>query len=248
MRIAYTNLIDSITSTSMTALTTAAGYPIANVQDPRLTKVWTSDATTTQTVIVDLGSAQAISVLAIVGHNIASTATCVANGNATDVWTAPSVTQSITWNSGIMLAFISPQTYQYWRFSFTGLTQAVSIGRLWLGGYSDIDPSSTQEFSVELKTDDTVVYGRRRQKYASPGATWRKINLRFPPNSVTSLSVIENIYRTVGKHQSFIFCNFNDLRTYPLVDPLYGSFGEDLAFTHQRNQRYDFSLSIEEDK
>lgn len=247
MRISYENLIDDITSTSMTALTTAAGYPIANVQDQRLTKKWKSDASTTQTVVIDLGSAQAVTAMAIVSHNIASTASIIVNANATDVWTAPSVIESLTWNSGMIIKFISSQSYRYWQFAFSGLTQAVSIGRLWLGTYSQIDPSSTDEFTVTDIRDDTVTYGKHRQKYASPGVGWRKIDLSFKANKTTAISVIRSIYSTVGKHSSWIFCNFDDLRSYPLVDPLYGSFSEDITFAHQGNQKYNYPISITED-
>jgi hypothetical protein len=247
MRVAYVNKIDDIAASALTPLSTIAGYSISNVQDQRLTKAYKSDSATTQTVVVNFGAATAVTVIAIMGHNIASTATVLVEGNATDSWGSPSVSETITYNEDIMMKFISTQSYQYWRFAFSGLTESLSVGRLWLGEYSTIDPSSTLGLSVSIKRDDTVVYGRGRQKYASIGAQWRAIDVSFPPTSTTTLSIIQDLYETVGNHSSFIFCNFDDLRTYPLVEPLYGSLVGTLDFTHDKRMRFTYGLTIEED-
>jgi hypothetical protein len=56
MRIIYDNKIDDLTATYLTALTEATGYPVTNVQDQRLGKIWKTDATSTQTVICEFDS------------------------------------------------------------------------------------------------------------------------------------------------------------------------------------------------
>lgn len=247
MRITYENRIDELLSPAIVASSSMDGFPVINVQDPRLSKKWVSDSSTTQTVTIDFSTATAVQTMAVVSHNIASTATVTVAGNATDVWTAPSVLETLTWNSGVIFKFISTQTFQYWRFSFSGLTEAIQVGRLWLGPYVQIDPSSLENFSVELKQDDTIVYGKHRQKYATPGAQWRKIELDFPKYDTSSLTVIKTLYETVGNHSSFLFMNFDSLTTYPLVTPLYCSISGALKFDHTSNQRYTWSMTLEED-
>ena len=59
MRILYDNQIDALTTTGMTALTSATLYPISEVQDQRLTTRWRSTAATDQTVIFDAGGSVA---------------------------------------------------------------------------------------------------------------------------------------------------------------------------------------------
>lgn len=258
MRIAYRNQIDALSSTSILASSEDASYPITNAQDQRLTTKWYSDDNSTQTVIVDLGATAACSIFAVISHNLISAGTVVVNGN--DVITAvsgvmtwitsdQSSTQTITYNSKMMLSFVSPISNRYWQFTFTGQTQSgLQIGRLWIGDYIDITPSSLNDFSVEKKRDDIIVYGRNRQKYGSAGNTWRRFELSFPKTGATMLSAIQTMYDTVGNHSSFIFCNFDSLRTYELVEPCYVSIDGDMSFNHADRQRYTYSLALEEDR
>jgi len=254
MRVSYVNFIDAVTSASIVASTEDGSYPVTNVQDQRLTTKWHSDDTSTQTVVIDLGATTSCSIFAIMSHNLVSAGTVVVNGNddisAGLVWTTSgqSSTQTITFNSGMMLLFVTPISNRYWRFSFSGQTSALEIGRLWIGNYIDISPSSLDDFTVTKKRDDIVVYGKNRQKYASIGDGWRQIDLTFPRTKPTSLSSIFTFYDTVGKHSSFIFANFDTLRGYELVEPMYCSISDDIGFSHARQQFYTYSISIEEDR
>lgn len=254
MRIAYDNFIDDLSAASILASSEDTSYPVENVQDQRLTVKWHSEDVTTATVVFDLGATAACSIFAVLSHNLVSTGTVVVNGNDGIlpglVWTASgeSSTQTITYNSGPMLTFITPLSNRYWKFTFTGQTQGgIQIGRMWIGDYLTIDPSSLDDFTVTKKRDDTVVYGKNRQKYASIGNTWRRFELSFPKTGGTMLTAIQTFYDTVGNHSSFIFCNFDSLRTYPLVDPCYCSIDGDMGFSHQGRQFYNYSLSLEED-
>lgn len=254
MRISYNNFIDDVTAASIIASNEDSSYPVENVQDQRLTTKWkTEDGNSAQTVVIDLGATTACSIFAIMAHNLVSAGTVVVNGNDNILpgltWTTSnqSSTQTITFNSGMMLSFVSPISNRYWRFSFSGQTADLEIGRLWIGNYIDISPSSLDDFTVTKKRDDIVVYGKNRQKYASVGNGWREIQLTFPRTSPTSLTSIFTFYDTVGRHSSFIFCNFDTVRGYELVEPLYCSIADDMGFSHARRQFYTYSLTLEED-
>lgn len=254
MRVAYTNLIDSLSSTSILASSEDSSYPLTNVQDQRLTVKWHSEDATTHTVVIDLGATAACSIFAVLSHNLTATGTVTVVGNddiasgLTWVTSGESSTQTITYNAGPMLTFVSPISNRYWKFTFSGQTQnGIEIGRLWLGSYLTISPSSLDDFTVTKKRDDTVVYGKNRQKYASVGNTWRAFTLTFPKTNGSMLTSIQTFYDTVGKHSSFIFCNFDSIRTYPLVDPCYCSISGDVGFSHAGRQYYTYSLELEED-
>jgi len=253
LRLAYNNFIDVLSSASIVASTEDTSYPVTNVQDQRLTTKWHSDDTTTQTVVIDLCATAACSIFAIISHNIASSVTTTVVGNdqiasgLTWITSDQSSVQTITYNADMMLSFITPLSNRYWKFTFAGLTEALEIGRLWIGDYIDISPSSLNDFQVTLMRDDTVVYGRNRQKYASIGSQWRKFDLTFPRTKSTAISAIQTFYETVGNHTSFIFCNFDSLRGYSLVEPCYCSVSGEIGFTHARQQFYTYSLTLEED-
>jgi len=250
MRIAYTNLVD--TATAPTALTTDLLYPVANLQNQRLSKRWRSTAATAQTVIVDLSAATAINTLGIVGHTFTSAATITVDGNATDSWGSPTFTTSLTYNAGVILNYLaSAQTFRYWRFTIDDASAAsgyVEAGRLWLGTYLTIDPSSTLGFTVTKARSDTVVYGRDRQKYATEGVGWRRFSLSFPRTGGTALTAIQTMYDAVGNHGSVIFCNFDSDRSYQLVDPCYCSIVGEIGFQHTRSMKFGWSLELEEDR
>jgi hypothetical protein len=254
MRIAYTNYIDTLEASAISALSEDGTYPITNVQDQRLTTTWLSDEATTQTVIFDLGATTACSLVAILSHNLTSTGTVTLVGNdvigAGMTWETSdqSSVQTITYNAGVMLTFFTPIQNRYWKLTFTGQEEdGIRIGRIWLGDYLSMSPASLNDFSVTLKNDDTVVYGRNRQKYASAGATWRQFNLSFPKSSPTMASAIKTMYDTVGTHTSLIFCNFDSLRGYPLVEPCYCSIVGELGLSHVNRQHYTYDITLEED-
>lgn len=248
MRIVYDNLIDSLTASTITASSSYAGNEAENLLDTRLSKIWQSDTSTTNTVVFSFASAQSITTMAVAGHNLTSACTVTVQANTTNSWITPAWSTTITVYSNVMLNFqSSAQSYRYWRFVFAGQA-SIEIGRIWLGNYIQITPSSLLGFTVTKRRSDLVAYGRGRQKYASPGVGWREFNLSFPRTVSTTLSNIETMFDTVGSHDSVIFCNFDTLRGYTLVEPVYCSIVGDIGFSHTHRNGYEYSLTLAEDR
>jgi len=250
MRIAYDNLI--LAATAPTAVTEDSAYPVTNVQNQRLAKVWRSTSTTGQTIVCDIGSAQDVNTVAILGHNFTSSATLEIQANTANTWVTPGWSTALTCNEGVILKFLAAsQTYQYWRYTIEDSTQTdayVEVGLLWLGTYLTIDPSSLLNFTVTKKRSDTVVYGRDRQKYATEGVGWRSFDLSFPRTGGTALTNVLTMYDTAGNHSSVIFCNFDSDRSYEIVEPCYCSIEGEIDFRHTRYMDFEWSLKLEEDR
>jgi len=263
MRIIYDNLIDA-DGVVLQADTEAIGRVIENVQDQRLGIRWRSTHYSAESVIIDLGSSQAVDVVAVMGHNLVSgsTVTVTANDDITTsggvyTWVASgaTTTETITWNADIMLRFTTSHTKRYWLFSIANDSgeEYSEVGRLWLGTYTDISPSSLISFNVGKERSDNRVYGKNRQKFSSVGVGWRTFDISFPQTAGTALTTIQTIYDTVGNHSSFIFCNFNTLREadgakYKIVEPCYVSINGGIDFAHDKNMKFTYKLSLEEDK
>lgn len=251
MRIAYTNLIDA--GTAPTALTTDLLYPVANLQNQRLSKRWRSTTPTAQTIVIDLGSAQAVDTLAVLGHNLSGSAAVSVEAHTSDSWGTPALSAvSLTYDAGVILKYLSSaETYRYWRYTLDDPNNTgayVEAGRLWLGTFLAIDPSSLDAFTVTKRRSDTVTYGRDRQKYATEGVGWRRFNLSFPRTGGTSLTAVQTMYDTVGNHGSVIFSNFDSLRTFDLVEPCYSSIVGEIDFRHTRFMKYLWGIILEEDR
>jgi hypothetical protein len=250
VRIAYDNLIDS--ATAPTALTEDILYPIENVQNQRLAKKYRTTDLTAQTVVVDLASAQDVDTIAVLEHNMTASSSTTIEAHTADSWTSPSFTTTLTYNSGPILKYLSSaESYRYWRFTFDDQTNTdgyIAMGRLWLGTYLTIDPSSLLNFSVTKKRSDTVTYGRDRQKYATEGVGWRSFRLSFPRSSQAMVESLLTMIDTVGAHGSVIFSNFDTDRSYTIVEPCYCSVVGEVTFRHTRRMRFEYSLELEEDR
>jgi hypothetical protein len=191
-----------------------------------------------------------VNTAAILGHNIKSGTTVRIQANNSNVWDDPELSETFSYvaSDATILRFLDEvKVYKYWRFSFTG-QGSVQAGRLWLGEYMTINPASLLDFTVTKKRSDVVIYGRDRQKFANPGVGWRRFSLKFPASDKAMIYKVEQMYDAVGQHTSFIFCNFDTSREWPLVEPVYCSFDNDLDFTHTQRQKYSYTLNIEEDK
>lgn len=250
MRVAYTNLIDAGTAA---ALTEDLLYPVANLKNGRLAKRWRSTAGTAQTVVCDLGAAATVNTVAILGHNISSASTLTIEAHTSDSWGTPALSAiTLTHQAGAILRFFaSAGVFRYWRFTLDDGTNGdgyVEAGRLWLGEYVAINPSSLDTFSVTKKRGDTVTYGRDRQKFATEGVGWRQFDLSFPRTSGSALTAVQTMYDAVGNHSSLIFCNFDSLRTYDLVEPCYCSIVGDIGFQHKQHMKFEWRMKLEEDR
>ncbi len=128
---------DETTKDSVIAANSAdVNYPVANVLDSRLTKVYRTDANTTAEIVLNAGAAVTVSGIAIANHNISSGATIKIQGNATESWSSPSVDESITFASGIIKHTFTEASYQYWRIQIVDAGNSdgyIEIGRSWVG-------------------------------------------------------------------------------------------------------------------
>jgi hypothetical protein len=248
MRISYNNFVDAVSSGSIVASSDMPNFEVINLQNQRLAVKWGTDSASSQTVVVTFPTASAYSITtaAILGHNIVSGTTVYIQAHTSNSWGSPSFSTALTViENGAILKFITAQEYQYWRFLIN--QGDLEIGRVWLGDHIDISPSSLLDFTVEKKRNDTVTYTPYRQKFASEGIGWRKIVLNYPPTNTSTLSLINTMFDTAGNHTSIIFCNFDTVRDFELVEPLYCSINGDVSFKHTKNQKYSYTLELEED-
>ena len=140
MQILYDNkIIGAILSRS----SENPGYPIANVQDTKILKAFRTLSASGEWIKITSPAITA-SRFAILGHNLSSAAEIHLQGNDTDVWTAPSFDETITWKAGIILHSFTEATYNFWRLLITDSGRTyLSIGELYIGTYvqyPDITP------------------------------------------------------------------------------------------------------------
>lgn len=254
MRIAYDNLIDDLTLSAFTVIGTATGYPVTNVQEQRLSVRYRTASPTAQSVIIDFATAQSITTAAILGHNISASATAssiLVSARADTGFTAGNVIATLTRNEDAILKFFTAASFRYWKFSIDDQSNTdgyLEMGRLWLGTYITILPSSLLDFTVAKRRSDIVTYGKNRQKYASIGEDWRRFELNFPPTGGSALTAIQTMFDAVGLHSSLLFTHLDLDYSYPIIYPCYCSITDEISFSHDKRLNFNFSLVLEENK
>lgn len=204
-----------------------------------------------------------IDAVAIMGHNISPEAEIKVQLNDWNEWNytdgsgSSIIEQSLTWHEDTPILYFFPERYKRRFAKFTindpnNDAAAIEVGRFWIGEYLDISPSSLIDFKVTKKNSDRTIYGRNRQKWSDEGVDWRKFDLSFPVSAVATaaslLDKVQRMYDSVGAAHSVIFCNFDSIRDYQIVEPCYCSIVGDMEFQHRRSQRYTWGLTLEEDR
>jgi len=161
-------------------------YPVSNLLDSRLTRIYKSDDSTSVTITFDLGSAKTIDNISIANHNISSGVTVLKwQGNASNTWSSPSIDETLTWSSGIINKSFTGGSYRYWRLEIvdSGNTDGfISIGRVY-GSEAEISPGIAPLFSHTRKSESKKsisvagnIYGDKRYFYDMISIRWKKIS------------------------------------------------------------------------
>ncbi len=195
--------------------------------------------------------------VAIMGHNISEGAAITFQANDFNEWnytdgSSSSIIQhTLAWDDETILKMITKTKKTYAKFTINDPNNdaaQLKIGRIWLGPYIDIDPSSLDDFKVVKKRSDRNQYSRNRNKWSDVGVGWRRFELTFPRSGTTMIEKIQTMYDFSGNHSSMIFMNFDTLKDYKIVLPVYCSIDGDVTFGHRGRQKYVYSLNLEEDR
>lgn len=246
MRIIYSNLFDDYTLTESQEDT---NYPVENVQDIRLTEVWRTTTASAATISIDAGTGETITCdcAAILNHNFSSSALTFVQASTAATFTPTALSASVTYRSDIMVVFFTSGAYRYWRFNFSDTGNGdgyYEAGRLVLGTYLQVDPSSLVEFPEGAQRTDSVSFGITNQMYSDEGLGYKTYKYGFEYAANSMKSSIETMFGSVGMFKPIIFMNYNT--TYTEIPPVYCSIIEPIEFKHRAHDKWDFNLSLRE--
>lgn len=221
MRFFYDNLIDN-SGVVLTPTSEVDTLPAENVINELRKRVWrTGAASATERLVIDLGSAQAVTALILLDHTLTSSDTVLKlEANSSDSWGAPAFTQNLTWADGTILQTFASQTYRYWRLSFTKSSSSESrdIGRIFLGTYA------ATEHQPDFDGHDEKLEDPSRRAKTLGGQTWtdlqeqyKVINSQLSHVSQTMADQIKTIVEAVGQSISF----FVQVDTVSPLDTVY---------------------------
>ncbi len=140
------NLADSATLTG----DPATGYLAANLQDRLAGRIYRAN-TNDDWMVIDLGSAQAVGMIGLAGHNLTRNGIFQAQANTADSWSSPA------WDSGadeafpgIPCIFYPDVNYRYWRLRMKDSSLSKVEAR-WLGVSSYIELTRGIAYGFQLR-------------------------------------------------------------------------------------------------
>lgn len=247
MIFAYDNKLDDYT---LTAPEFSDLYPVENVIDKRLEKLWKgNDSDTTQRIVIDCGTATIHALVVILGHNLTSSQTVKIEGNTSDSWTSPAYSQTLT-VSDFMFALIGGGSYQFWSIVISGIDITVppEIGYLYLGDYiimphpSKLSNITYRNQSLNSQSESGTLYGYRSD------TTMREFKIDWSWLEDAELAAFEAMLEVVEKSIPVILI-WDLAITYTNLKNLYCFFPEDLILSDLIFYQYgNYSIAIKECK
>jgi len=211
IRFTYTNRADTGTLTSLTA---ATGYPAANVQHPFKTKTYRSTGVTDEWLKWNLGSAQSVTMIAIVNTNLTAAATVYFCGHASDLgnttaaWHGTAtVDETITIPAaGMAIKYFTGASKQWW---FLGVAPAgagtyIEIGRVFFGAYYEPAQNFAQSYGhskIDLSSSGISIGG---QTHTDVRSQFNELSLPFPLISKTQKEELLAMFAAVGLYRDII--------------------------------------------
>lgn len=175
MQVLYSN---SILTAILTRSSENPGYPIANVQDTKILKAFRTLSASGEWIKITSPAVTA-SRFAIMGHNLSAAAVIQLQGNDTDVWTAPTFDETITWKAGIIIHQFTEVTYNFWRLLITDSGRTyISIGELYIGTFLQL-PNIKTDAQIDDETTSEGVESSSGQLFGNEGYDFRTITVNF---------------------------------------------------------------------
>ncbi len=198
MRLMWDNEIDNMT---ISAATENSNYPAENVADQRLSKVYRSTDDEDEWILFDAGPGNTINPTAVLiaAHNITAAATITIQGNATDSWGAPTVSETVTHDDETMVLFFTGAALRYWRLFVDDPTNPdtrIEIGRVFLGTYLALPPIEPSP-NLPLQSSTAVTSSITGQVYANRRKVFRVPAFAYPLVTDAQRQSLETMFRAV---------------------------------------------------
>lgn len=213
---------------------------------------------TEEWVVFDFGSAVVVDSVAILfdpveGATVDLSGALTIQANASNVWTAPSVSVALTIDSDDVVStnfFTSDQTFRYWRLKIVDPNNPnlyVEIPKLILANATVLDDNPEIGFSY-VRNDQSVLsktdYGHL---YADELPKLRKMTFSYKAFLYSDVETLINIFNTVGTTRPFAISLDS---TEAIFDKdrffVYGHFTKDLSMKHVVNNIFDHDFEFEE--
>jgi hypothetical protein len=232
-----------------------ANYPVSNLKIDALSKKWKSapDSGGGIQITVDLGSAQAISAFALLGHTISSGDSILLRYADNAAFTVGFGNIALTYHENTLIEYFTEVTKRYWRLIITvadSATTEIEAGRMVLGPHYQFERNVAPGWSGPGTSEDTSRNVRTRggQRYSDEGSRLRTFQGSFTGLRDADFIELEALYDNYGTAKSFIISQLWE--DYPVRRTLYGSLVRlgGTANTGGTANKWNFPIRMTEQK
>ena len=253
----FTIYNDTGADASASLLKNSLGFPNSDISGS-LTYTGSSIAIhTKERLIFDLGSTEDITSVVLLwpkmdGIKLSNTAVLKIEANATNSWTSPAVSQTLTIDNDYVIAshyFGTNQSYRYWSVTIVDPANPylyVELGVVILGKEDMVqDPEIGFNFVVQDNSrEQATQYGHR---YVDEYPTLTALEFEYKYMDYDDVRLIENAYRINGVRKPvFVTLDANEAVFDKDHFAIYGKFSNKFSLDHIRYDLFETSLSIEE--
>ncbi len=237
----YNHIVEA---TALSVSSENYNYPRSNLQEFSKWPKFRSLSNTGQWIKITAAASTA-SYLFIDNHNITSAATILLQGNNTDVWTTPSLSEVVTWSAGLIVHSFIEQTFNFWRLYISDPTNPsayIQIGLLHLGPviqWPGMDPAQSLPVSTESKKS----ISQSRQVFGDDRGSYREFEVAF--KFVTNLQRlnINALFEYCLNVRPFYLLPWESNLTFE--PPMYALIADKtLKWKRNNNSKYPWSLQV----
>jgi hypothetical protein len=205
MRLIANNLVLSAT---ITPSTESPFFPIENLQNQLRSKRFRTTSKSTQNIVFDFGSAKAVNSFIMLLPkegviNLTESATIKIQANATNSWGAPSVDQTLTYDSDfrqLTYFWTSDQTYRYWRLTVSDASAAsdyVEISKIILGDSVDI-PGIQNGFGFDKVDGTKKLSNDYGTGYFDEYPILKSMKFKWKTLTVSEIEILDQLFEVYG--------------------------------------------------
>lgn len=243
MFILYQNRVEGAT---ITASTENPDYDFTTAfNDDRLSRVGRTVSDTSQIIIFDLLSAVAVSKLMVEKHNLSASATITLEGNATNVWTAPTYTTSVTYNADYIYKDLGAnQTFRYWRLSISDASNPdgyLEISKVFLGTHIAVYMDTAM--TLDNDTNSTVAKSTSGQVYANRQLQFKKAKFGLSDITPADRLLLKTYWNVVDICKPFWLIIWEE--SLDVEPPIYCNLVKPISWNKTVAEGGLFSASIE---
>lgn len=218
MRLLYDNNV--MTSTYIDCYSASGSYPVANLQDTRLSRTYRTDGKAS-TEYVHVVNSSPVSYAGILNHNLSTACTIYIEGSDSTWSTGAAFSTTVAHSTGIIIVSMTQSSYAYWRFRFndtsTGTTY-IELGGLYLGTYLQL-PGMKPDQTISDETTARVTVSDGGQAYGDDGYDYRSPSINFPYLVSTQRTDIRAMFSAVKNFTPVIALIWENSLT--LEEPMY---------------------------